>query len=663
MRWYHRVIDRVRPDVLVLVPFQPGTGTFMDAQVRRTSIAHVNLPILEARSRLEAWLGRRVGAERWRGPSRVGHDATYAHRSATAVVLATSLERAGLSWRVIDPGVQELSYWRARVREARSSPPRAVAISTTFVVSAPWLRRLCEIVRAELPGSVLLVGGYYYASSASEFLSLPADVLCVGEGEERLPAIVRAIRDGEALSSIPGLYLRRGDGSLESTGRAEPLRVEALPIPDWSLASRAEPPAHPERHGLVYVAETQRGCIFKCEYCTYRTLAELDLASVEHAARTLLEIVPRGASAKSQIDLVDPTGTYPPERWEAILHRLIAAGGAPHPISTYARVSDLDERIAELMARAGVRRVFIGQESGHQGMLNRMKKGTRVDQVRPAVHALGRHGIDPILSFIHGFPGETMETLEATRRMISELNEGFEGPPACALYRIEPFALYDFASISKEAPAVSHYLGYGSTGALSTRRVLDEVLRTITTVSRAESAPVCESLLDWMGFDAGPIKEKLADPATRSDSFRWLKALERGVALFLEAHLDGGLPDARALEQVGDVLGRRAGSPAARARAELRRRAARRLARECAGEEGRAGPGPLTRALLGAMALRDTRDPRAMLRALEGREPAPSRREPLGEALVRIALEPRRGAAALVQRAKREASRALPDAS
>lgn len=653
----------MRPDVLLLVPFQPGTGTFMDPQVRRTSIAHVNLPILEARSRLEAWLGRSVGRERWRGPSRVGHDETYAHRSATSVVLATHLERAGLRWRVIDPGVQELSYWRARVREARAAPPRVVAISTTFVVSAPWLRRLCEVVRAALPRSALVVGGYYYASSASEFLSLPADVLCVGEGEERLPAIVRAIRDGEALSSIPGLYLRREDGSLESTGRAEPLSIEALPIPDWTLAPRIEPPAHPARHGLVYVAETQRGCIFKCEYCTYRTLAELDLASVEHAARTLLEIAPRGASAKSQIDLVDPTGTYPPERWEAILHRLIAAGGAPHPISTYARVSDVDEGIAELMERAGVRRVFIGQESGHQGMLNRMKKGTRVDQVRPAVHALGRHGIDPILSFIHGFPGETMESLEATRRMIADLNEGFDGPPACALYRIEPFALYDFASVSKEAPPVSHYLGYASTGALSTRAVLDEVLRTITTVSRSPSAPVCESLLDWMGFDAGAIKERLADPATRAASFRWLKALERGVALFLEAHLDGASPDPRALERVGEVLGGRSSSFSARATAELRRRAARRLARECAGEERRGGPGPLTRALLGGMALRDTRDPRAFLDAVRGEAPAPRSREPLGQELVSIALTPRRGAAAIVQRAKREAIRAREGAS
>ncbi len=638
----------MRSDLLLLVPFQPGTGTFQDGPVRRTSIAQINLPMMEARAALEARLGRSLASEaHYDGPSRVGG---AAHRSAGAVVLASALERAGLRWEAIDPGARELSYWRARLEERRSNPPHAVAISTTFVISAPWLRAMCAIVRRSLPTAKLIVGGYYYATSARDFLSLDADVLCVGEGEERLPRIVRALRDGAGLTEIPGLYLRRPEGGWLHTGTAEPLDLERLPMPDWRLAERIEPRVRIARDPLVYMAETQRGCVFKCEYCTYRTLAELELASAERAVEQLLSIVPEDAAPGSAIDIVDATATYPRERWERMLRLLIARGGSRFPISAYARVSDIGESTAELMKQAGVRRVFIGQESGDQGLLNRMKKGTRVEQVRPAVHALGRHGIDPILSFIHGFPSETRASLAATRSMITTLNDGVTGAPACTLYRVEPFSVYDFASVSRSAGLedAGHYLAYEGTGALTIREVLTEVLVTFVEVSRHESAPVSESMLDWIGLSSGPFKRRMLGEE-RTNVHRWLKALERGIALELEHRVLGNRIDSAELSRVYRAI--EAGLPRpswrerlfTRAAAPLKAQGVRWLARECASESD-LGPGPLTRLLLAGTALRDSGDPTATRTAFSGvSDSAPA--SALSQQLVDVAHTPRRSAA------------------
>ncbi len=654
-------------DVVLLVPFQPSQGTFIDKHVRRTALPGVNIPIMRARSAFEAHLGQHIAPSTpgWSsGANRVG---ATKHRSAAAVVLATHLEREGLSWHVIDPGAQSLSYWRKRLAELRASPPISLAICTTFIVSGGWLHQLCGLVRRALPTTQILLGGYYYGTSTKDFLDSDADVFCVGEGEVRFPAIVRALRDNrrDELKRIPGLYVREPDGGLVYTGRAEPIELQTLQMPDWRLAERCDPPVRISEDSLVYVVETQRGCIFKCEYCTYRTLSELNIMTPERAVDVIMNIVPKGAAKGSHIDIVDATGTYPHPRWERICELLIERGGSPYPITAYARVSDISESTAELMSRAGVCRVLIGQESGDQDMLNRMRKGTNVRQVAPAIAALGRHGIDPILSFIHGFPGESRQSLEATRQLIATINDG-AGGAACALYRIEPFSVYDFATVSR-APEMKeadhHYLGYASNGVLSIDEIMKETLATIIEVSRVPTAPACESLFDWMRFPTGEFKGRLSG-ATRQETFRWVKAFERGVTIFLERDLWNVEPDEDELRGVCHVL---AGSlPSAwlgtvrtRIRSRLVRTVLGRLGSECRAEN-EAGEGALTRLALSWMAVTATGNVRALLTPsdFDGRVAGRDVRQTqtLASDLVQVALRHRKEAASVI-RAASEVSR------
>src|SRR6185436_19759147 len=102
------------------------------------------------------------------------------------------------------------------------------------------------------PGGEGCRRGLFYATSSKEFLSLDADILCVGEGEVRIVSITEAVRDGRSLDGIPGLYIRDGSGRLRYTGDAEPLDLDGLPLPDWSLSTQMDPPLDPERETLDY---------------------------------------------------------------------------------------------------------------------------------------------------------------------------------------------------------------------------------------------------------------------------------------------------------------------------------------------------------------------------------------------------------------------------
>ena len=595
-------------DSVIIVPFEPATAPVLDPHMRSTYLARVAVPLEAATIELENYLGVRLNYwEQGMRPTIGGRELAFPKtRTLSAVVLASALEDAGLEWRAIDPGVRELDWWRAELKRMRRHAPRTVAVCTTFVMHYPWLSALCRIVRQLLPEATLLVGGYYYASNAKNFLSLEADVFCVGEGELRLPAIVQAVREGRSLDHIRGLYIRGTDGHIRHTGHAEALNLRSRPPVDWSLAARIDPTLDLQ-HDLIEVGvETQRGCIFKCEFCSYRTLAAPNALGPVEAADAIMQT---GVVRNAAVNIVDATASFPHERWKAILRDLIARGGAPHALWAFARVTDINDESASLMAAAGVKHLFVGQESGDQRILDAMKKGTKVTHVRGAVEALARHGVSATFGFIHGFPGETAESIATTRRMIEGLNRGFEARPPVLTYLLYPFTIPNLAAVAarEEFKDVAHYLDYDAGGA-DPDRTLDEVLETIMAVSRTAHAPAYSHLLlkSVMPTTGGALFSR----HDRTELFRWLKAVERGAAMFLERSLEGTPIDDRELRGVRDTI--MAAYPHGHTRPTwVMRRLGKpfldRLQREWRAEPDH-GPGLVTRALTGATVWRQTKD-------------------------------------------------------
>lgn len=634
-------------DVAVLVPFQAWPSSWVDPGVR-ASLAATKLVAIRARDRLFEFLGRGTEAPERAGP----------HRSLTAIVLATSLEKAGLSWRVLDPGGMQLGDWRPHLEKLRKERPRLVAISSTFVNDGYWIAGLCELVRRILPEARVAVGGYYYASDAKQFLSLDADVLCVGEGEVRIVSITEAIRDGRGLDGIPGLYLRDGSGRLRYTGDAEPLPLDELPLPDWSLSRRIDPPVDPASQPLHYAVETQRGCVFKCEFCTFRTLAAPMLASVDRGVSAIRDLSSRGGGL---ISVVDATATYPRDRWRHMLTKLIARGGSPLPLSVWARVSDIDEEVCALMAEAGVRHVQVGQESGDQRMLNAMRKGTRVDHVVPAVRALGQHRITAHASFLYGFPGESAVSLSATRRLIATLNDGHERWPVVRSVSISLFDALDFAGVGQRGVLNDRRRFGWNHLEVTPRGAAEAVMRTHLELSRIPHAPST-------GFGVVVARSHHFEHMPSGEDgiafFRWLKALDRGVGVFVEEELEGKRPDARELARVREAIlvhwpsARKSTSVWSKVRLRALHRATWRVMEEWVDEPER-GVGPLTRLALGWEVGRATNRAADVYRAIRtGSYP------PLGMSLPADPLETRRTAAEqLVRLGIATGRRRLPRAS
>lgn len=590
-------------DVAVLVPFQNWPSSWIDPGVR-ASLAASKLVAIRARDRFFEYLGR---------PGATPRNAST-HRSLTAVVLATSLERAGVDWRVLDPGAVTLGEWRARLEKLRPERPRLVAISSTFVNDGFWLATLCELVRRVLPEARVAVGGYYYASDAKQFLSLDADVFCIGEGDVRIVSITEAVRDGRPLDAIPGLYLRDAAGALRYTGEVEPLSLDTVPRPDWSLSPRIDPPIDARREAIHFAVETQRGCVFKCEFCTFRTLAAPVLASVERGVSAIRDAASYGDGV---ISVVDATATYPRDRFRTLITELIRQGGSSLPISIWARVTDLDEDVCALMAKAGVRQVQIGMESGDQRMLNAMRKGTRVADLAPAIHALGRHRVAAHTSFVYGFPGESHESLATTRRVIATMNDGHEQWPVVRGVSLSLFDALDFAGVrQRDVLQESRRFDWNHLE-ITPPEAAEQVMKTHLELSRIPHAPSS-------GFGVVATRshhfEHTPGDGDGLEFFRFAKAVDRGVGLFVEQELEGKRPDSKELSRLRDFLLPRWREPRGKRRpldalwVRARHRATWQVMKEWPTERDR-GVGPLTRLALAWEVGRATGRPRDILDA------------------------------------------------
>jgi anaerobic magnesium-protoporphyrin IX monomethyl ester cyclase len=626
-------------DVALLVPFETEEAAWIDPLTRRARTS-TTFKAVEARQSLEDFVGRPLRDVADLPP--IGRpSAKPAWRSLSAIALATGLESAGLRWSAIDPGPISLSRWREHLRELSAKRPRVVSLTTTFIETPMYAGALCAMIRRELPDALLAVGGYLYATDARRFLELDADVLCVGEGESRIVELARAIRDGGSLENIPGLYLRRERG-LHFTGPVEPLDIEKLPLPDWSLADRITPSIDLKDRWLVYLVETQRGCSFKCEFCTFRAVSAPGELSVEAAANAILNAAHQGPGA---VWIVDPTATHPKPRWRAILQALIARGGSPNPIKIFARVSDLDDAQCELMARARVQHVMIGQESGSQRMLNAMRKGTKVEQVRPAIAAMSKHGITSEFYFIHGFPEEDAASIAETRAMLVSLNQDCASRPCATTGLVHVFQVQDLAAARDREVLrnAEHRFDYRSLS-MSAQRIAEEVMASYIALSRVPHGLVT-------GFALGNAAQGAIVRARWEDGgkelFRWGKAFDRGVGIFLARELEGTPVDLGELRKVREDLLRYDGHRSFHT--SLWDRTIRRARRELAsrviaewGEEDARGVGLFTRLHLGQSTYAATGDWRQAVGAtLRGSYPGvgfrPGEGVELGQELIKLA--------------------------
>jgi radical SAM superfamily enzyme YgiQ (UPF0313 family) len=324
----------------------------------------------------------------------------------------------GHAVRIVDlcpdaPGVGALE---AAVREFA---PEAVGLSIRNVDSTDFTaqrgfagdaREAVAAIRGATSAPVVL-GGAGFALFPRELLrATGADWGFLGEGEASAP-LFDALEGGRSPAGLPGVVAPGGAlpepaRCIDPHGPAAPGLNPALA---WYLA-----------HGGILNLQTQRGCPFRCTYCTY--------PAIEGNRSRVFEAAPVGERARRLQDegarhlvLTDSVFNAHPDHCLAVADAFRAARVAI-PWSAFFAPTAPPGGFYERLAAAGLSHVEFGTESLSDRMLPRIGKSFRKADVLAAHRAARGAGVHVAHFLLFGGPGETAETVEETLSAAEELD-------------------------------------------------------------------------------------------------------------------------------------------------------------------------------------------------------------------------------------------------
>ena len=262
------------------------------------------------------------------------------------------------------------------------------------------------------------------------------DAICIGEGEDIIPALVATLlspvdngRSGllNALTLIPGMYIpalykpRYRDGVLAGYDAETdaPLPVVRAPV----CLEQHEPSAsqilteHTE-FGDMFLVEVSRGCPRGCRFCSsgfiYGAFRQQPFAHVT-------ALIDEGLVHRNKVGLV---GAAVSDYFDiGRLCRYIVDKGAKVSVSSL-RIDRIDAEMLDALIASGHKTISLAPEGGSQRMRDVIRKNLTEAQILDACDMLiARDILNLKLYFIIGLPGETDGDLDEMIRLIETIRE------------------------------------------------------------------------------------------------------------------------------------------------------------------------------------------------------------------------------------------------
>jgi ribosomal peptide maturation radical SAM protein 1 len=319
-------------------------------------------------------------------------------------------------------------------------------------------------LRERFPGLVIVAGGanWHGSMGVAQLRAFPfVDMGFLGEAEESLLAVIRAVAQHESLASIPGVAVRDGGCAVTWTAPRGP-DMDAVPAPDFDDYFRAIAASGLGHEILSHISvETSRGCSWAqrhpCSFCGLS--GPVRRYRVKSPTRALSEL--RRVAARwpgCDIDIVD--NMVPRSFIRKVLPDLIC-----RPLNARLFLEarpNLSENDVETIVAAGAS-LQVGIESLSDHILALMGKGTSVRRIVRLLRRCKKAGLAPTWNLILGTPGETDDDYREMIELLPSLRQ-LQPPQVCAplsLVRFSPlFESFRELGIHNVRPSAAYRLTY-----------------------------------------------------------------------------------------------------------------------------------------------------------------------------------------------------------
>ena len=376
--------------------------------------------------------------------------------------LCSSLEAAGHHVDVIDAVGEGLGHYLSfgphhlhgltneEIVSRLPADADVIAVGLMFSCTWPATRELLKDLKAARPGTPLILGGEHVSALPQiTFLQSPVDVGVVGEGEETLLDLLRAIGSGRSLDSVPGLVLPGPDrGVIRTAPRGRIRGIDDIPLPGWRHfnleAYMAFNQPHGASRGRFIPMLATRGCPYKCTFCASPTMWT-QLWSPRSPARVVDEMESYVRNYGVQDFQFEDLTAIVRSDWVVEFCNEIKRRGleVTWQLPSGTRSEAMSAEVAQLIHESGCHEFAYAPESGSEETLKIIKKMVKLDKLLVSAAAAMDAGIRVGMFIIIGFPHETWRHVWATYKLIAKMawlgaahvNVGaFSPQPNTALY-------------------------------------------------------------------------------------------------------------------------------------------------------------------------------------------------------------------------------------
>jgi len=226
-------------------------------------------------------------------------------------------------------------------------------------------------------------------------------------------------------SGIKGTIYREEGKIIKNQPRPLINNLDKLPMPSRHLLPmrRYKRMPHEVLKRPCYDMLVSRGCPYPCIYCMVRINSGRfrRTRSPQKVYEEMNFLKQKGAK---QIHFGDPTFTIN-KNWIFELCNIIIKNKLNLSWNCQTRTDLVDEGLLKIMKRAGCVSILYGIESLNQKILNTLKKGIRVQDIKTIIKLTKKLGIEVRCSMMIGNPGETKDEIINSVKQLIKLRPSF----------------------------------------------------------------------------------------------------------------------------------------------------------------------------------------------------------------------------------------------
>ena len=314
--------------------------------------------------------------------------------------LAAVLEKNDIPVKVVDLADSEDSLELA-LDNYLGRPVYGISSSTP---QYPYAKKIKEIIKNKERDATIVIGGSHPSSVPKKCLEDGFDCVVIGEGENAILDIAKAAREKKELPSLIQLpYISD---------------LDSVPLPARHLLPINSYGYDIGQQGYATTIITSRGCAFNCVFCSKDVWQKsVRFNSVNYVIEELKSII-SDYGIKHFLFLDDAINL----KKDRILDLCLKLKPLGIKWRCYARADFNAKEILLAMKEAGCVEIGVGIESGSQKILDTIGKGCTVEKNTTFVRDCKEAGIVVNAFIMIGLPGETYETVEATKRWMEEVH-------------------------------------------------------------------------------------------------------------------------------------------------------------------------------------------------------------------------------------------------